>query len=766
MTADGRVRPVWRAFMDRLAQIKPEEMVLRMSRGDQYLRDAGVFYRRYEENEASTRDWPLSHMPVLIDHAEWEEIAAGLGERADLLEAVLRDVYGENTLVDQGLLPAALIGANSEWLRPLVGVEPASGHFLHFLAFDIGRGPRGDWWVLGDRTQAPSGAGFALENRMATSRVYSGLYDNTDVTRLAGFFRMFRDSLMDLRGDDNSRVGILTPGPLNDTYFEHAYIARYLGFMLLEGEDLAVDKGQLMVRTVNGLQPVSVLWRRLDASWTDPLELNEGSRLGTPGLLRAVRNGNVTMVNALGAGIMETRALLAFMPRLSQALHDRPLRIPNIATWWCGGSEERNHVARFADTMTLSRAFSTAPEADHDDTAFADLSAPELAQLLESRGSELVAQERVRLSTAPAFVNGRLQPRPMSLRVFLARTEQGWAVMPGGFARIGGGHHPDRLSMQSGGQVADVWVVGGNTSDAETMLPKGTGRFTRKQQTALPSRAADNLYWLGRYVERSEHLMRVLRAYHARLAESADDDAPLLKMMRSYLARYGVDTAKPPQAALLPNLNAANACAGQVSDRFSVDGSAALAALRQAVSALPADLNSGDDTARALSTLLHQISGFSGLVHDNMYRFTGWRFLSLGRAIERAGNGGHSLAEFLAPKKPYGALDLILEIGDSAMTHRRRYSVGTNRASIVDLLLLDNQNPRAFSYQIDLIKEHLKRMPGAETSGRLSPLRRDVLRLHTDLALLTAEAVDHRLLSGLSGRVDALSDHLTQTFLR
>lgn len=763
---DGQVRPVWADFIARLARLSGEQLARRMARGDQYLSDAGVFYRRYEEDGEASRNWPLSHMPVLIDGAEWLEIAAGLTERADLLERVLADLYGPNRLVAQGHLPVELVAGNAEWLRPLVGVTPPSGHFLHFIAFDIGRGPNGKWWVLGDRTQAPSGAGFALENRIATARVYSGLYDNANVTRLAGFFRAFRESLMGLRGGDGTRAGILTPGPMNETYFEHAYIARYLGLMLLEGEDLVVRDGRLMVRTVNGLEPVTVLWRRLDAAWADPLELNEGSRLGTPGLLRAVRGGNVTMVNALGAGVLETRAFLAFMPTLSQVLTGQKLRMPNVATWWCGGASEAAYVTQHAAQMSISAAFSTGLAFAPEDMLPHDMPAEEIAARIKRNGAGLVGQEQVNLSTTPAFHDGKLEPRPMSLRVFLARTPEGWAVMPGGFARIGLNAASTGVAMQRGGLVSDVWVIGGGeASEANTMLP-AEGSFDRVQPGVLPSRAADNLFWMGRYVERTEGLLRLLRAYHARLAEAPQPDTPLLAAMAGFMERNGARPDVPVPPALTAALGAAIVSAGHVRDRFSTDAAMALTDLSDTLSETADRVQPGDDAARAMSRLLRLVSAFSGLVHDNMYRFNGWRFLSIGRAVERGANMAAYLGAFAGPAAPAGALDLLIELGDSAMTHRRRYSVSTNRDTVLDLLALDGLNPRAVLFQLKIIDEHLSYLPGVDPHGPLTPLQRALLRSSTDLALQAPAEMDTAVFDALRDDFATISDLLSHAYLR
>ena len=341
---DGTVRPLWRKLVAHLDALSDEDLTRDLSRADRYLLDSGVFYRQYGAGESTERPWPLSHIPVLLAEDDWTRIGHALKQRADLLEAVMADLYGPNALVASGQLPAALVAGNPEWLRPMVGVTPRGGHFLHFLAFELGRGPDGQWWVLADRTQAPSGAGYALENRVAIARAYSEHYPDGNVHRLAGFFRDFRDALQQQARDHDGRVAILTPGPMNETYFEHAYIARYLGFTLLEGDDLCVADDRLMVRTVQGMRQVDVLWRRLDGQYADPLELDAASRIGTPGMAAALRAGTVTMVNALGSGILETRALMAFLPQLAPELVRAPLAMPNIATWWCGTRSARAAV--------------------------------------------------------------------------------------------------------------------------------------------------------------------------------------------------------------------------------------------------------------------------------------------------------------------------------------------------------------------------------------------------------------------------------------
>ncbi|MBC7738822.1 MAG: circularly permuted type 2 ATP-grasp protein, partial [Candidatus Saccharibacteria bacterium] len=694
--AKGAMRPAWGQFINHMSGLTPIEVTAAFARGDRHLADSGVFFRNYGDKAGAGRDWPFSPVPVILPDTEWRQIEAGLIQRADLMEAVAADLYGTNTLVSDGHLPASLIAQNPEWLRPMVGVTPRSGNFLHFLAFEIGRGPDGGWWVLSDRTDAPSGAGFALENRVAAARVFPDLYRDANVHRLAGFFRSFRDALERMRIEPSSRLGILTPGPLTDTYYEQAYIARYLGLTLLEGGDLTVQDGRLQVRTVRGLAPVDVLWRRMDSVWSDPLELREDSHLGTPGLMSVVRQGQVTMVNALGVGVLETQALMAFLPKICRVLTGKPLLMPNVATWWCGQGLELAHVRAHAAKMMIGPALET--RLPFDSGAIHAIGGEmrgaaddaDLHDWLTDNAADLVGKELVTLSTTPVYDKGLLVPRPMTLRVFLARTLDGWQVMPGGFARIGSSPDTTAISMRNGGSVADVWIVSDKPVEPVTMLAARSTPFVRGQAGPLPSRAADNLFWLGRYIERTEGLLRLVRAYNSRLAEAASE--PLLDVVRQQLKAYQVDATEAFPKGVVHTLGSAVYSASQIRDLFSVDGWAALKDMEKSMNRIAPRAEPGSDAASVMSVMLRKITGFSGLVHENMYRAAGWQFLTIGRSMERAAMMTDLLAAVADPKSPDGGLDLAIEVGDSIMVHRQRYAVLTNRENVVDLLGLDPTN--------------------------------------------------------------------------
>lgn len=764
--ARGVIRAHWRPLMMHLGSLTPGEVQLHFARGDQYLRDAGVYYRHYGKGEMAARGWPMNHVPVLISEPEWLQLAEGLIQRADLLEAVMADIYGENRLVAEGDLPGALLASNPHWLRPLVGVKPQSGHFLHFIAMELGRGPDGGWWVLGDRTEAPSGAGFALETRVATARTFAEIYRQSNVHRLAGFFGAFKEALGRLNRNAAGRIGLLTPGPFNETYYEQAYIARYLGLALLEGEDLVVENNTLMVRTIAGPRPVSVLWRRLDSSWCDPLELDERSRIGTPGLLEAVRAGAVTMVNALGAGALETQAFLAFLPRLCQRLMGEKLKVPNVATWWCGQDAEFEHVRAHADKLVISavNANRLPLETDHSATGLMRHVGPDLEGWLARERHNLVGQEAVKLSTTPVWHEGKLVPRPMTLRVFLARTATGWQVMPGGFARVAQGTDQAGIAMRHGASVADVWVVADHAVPAPSLLTREGAAFLRTPPGILPSRAADNLFWLGRYVERTEGALRLLRAYHGRLAETGDETAPLLGRLRAIFSGYGIKLDTPLPEEVIANIEAALGSASKIRDRFSLDGWSALVDLAESMRRMSHSSSPGDDAARACSVLIRKLTGFSGLVNENMYRAMGWRFLKLGQSIERAIAMTDLVAALSGPDAPDGALDLVIEVGDSAMTHRRRYVMVTP-ASVCDLLVLDSLNPRSVLFELDRVQEHVDFLPDIRAGSQLAPLARALLKLRTDIATAEPHTTKPDWLRELRARISALSDLITQTYL-
>src|SRR5713101_5913930 len=663
MDRDGRLRAHWQPLLAMLAALGPKEINRRFAAADRHLHDSGVFYRVYEDPAGAQRPWPASHVPLLIDAAEWQVLEAGLVQRAELLEAVLADAYGPAKLVREGRLPAAVIAGNPEFLRPLVGVAPPGGAHLRFYAVDVGRSPDGHWWVLGDRAQAPSGAGYALENRLAISRAMPDVYRALAVERLAPFFQAFQADLSKLNRRDDSRVCVLTPGPMNETYFEHAYLARYLGFLLVEGEDLTVREDGVFIRTVSGLKRAEVLLRRLDADFADPLELNARSRLGVPGLVQAVRDGTVVIANALGSGVVEARGLLSFLPALAPAVLGDDLALPNVATWWLGQAGARDEIIDRLDEMVIASAFlgELPGYGERREVLGAALSPRERAYILEQiahRGIDFVAKEAVSLSTTLVWRDGRLEPRPFTLRLFLARVREGWRVMPGGFVRVADDLDARAVSLQRGGSTADAWVLSEEPVAQTTLLPAPDRITITRAAGALPSRAAANLFWAARYVERAEATLRLIRALINRVGDS-DDATRLVVIEICALLEASIDQP-PTEIAIFEETNQA----------------------------------------------LRIIASFSGLAQENMSQLAGWRFLELGRRIERAMATCRFVRQFAFAELD-GALDVLLELADSQITYRLRYVMVPAAAPVIDLVVLDPNNPRSVAYQLGRIETQL-----------------------------------------------------------
>src|SRR5580658_181703 len=773
MDGDGRVRAHWQPLLSMLASLGSDEINRRFAAADRYLRNSGVFYRVYEDAAGIERPWPLSHVPLIIEPGEWTELEEGLIQRAELLEAVLADSYGPAMLTGEGRLPAALIGGNPEFLRPLVGVAPPGGAHLRFYAVDVGRGPDGHWWVLDDRAQAPSGAGYAIENRLALSRAIPEIYRTTRVERVAPFFQALQAELYSLSRQDDAHICLLTPGAMSETYFEHAYLARYLGLLLVEGEDLIVRDDGVFIRTVSGLQRTEVLLRRIDADFADPLELNAASRLGVAGLLQAVRDGKIVIINSLGAGLVEARAMLAFLPALASSV--------------LGAADMREAMIEKLDSMVVASAFteSFADGRPGNEILVAKLDAAQRKKLIQSirdRGIDYVAQEAVTLSSMPVWRDNRLQPRPFTLRLFLAKVGEHWQVMPGGFVRIAESADARAVSLQRGAATADAWVLSHGPVGETTLLPTPERMQVQRASGLLPSRAADNLFWVGRYVERAEATLRLIRAMINRSAEADDAAAPVIGSIGALLGAWNAIpddmnqalTAQTARAVLtrsdlegsLPYLaGSARSSASMIRDRFSPDAWRAISDLAIMIGT-PLPMGPAESAINdRVEAALRIIASLSGLAQENMTQLAGWRFLELGRRIERALLTCRLVRAFAEKGAPDGGLDVLLELADSQISYRQRYVMVAALAPVIDLVMLDPNNPRSVIFQLDRIETHLGALPRKNSTGRLSPVQQIAASIATQLRTADAAKIDDALTMDIELALMKLSDAISAAYL-
>ncbi len=748
----GRPRDYWLTLLGDLAEYPEAEFESRFNLATRHIRDTGVSYRIYgEENE---RSWPLNPLPLIMGQDEWGQIAAGVQQRAQLMEALLQDIYGEARLVAEGALPAAALTGSVDFIRPMRGVKPPGGRYLQIYAVDLGRGPDGKWWVLDDRTQAPSGAGYALENRLVLSRAYPNLYNAMNVQRLAPFFDALRKGLAASASRNDPRICLLSPGPYSETYFEQAHLARYLGFLLVEGADLLARDGRVYVRTIEGLKRVDAILRRVDADFIDPLELNSSSFLGTPGLLEAIRSGGVVVLNMPGSGVLESKALLGFLPKLCRRLLNEDLKLPNIATWWCGQPIERAVVERRFDSLVVSPAFNTPGMTGpfSKPRLGSEFSPEERAQFLrqlEDRPGDFVGQEVVRLSTMPVFRNGALAPAPFVLRVYAAATEDGIRILPGGFCRTSERLDVRAISMGADVHTADVWVMADGPVERITLLASQDDVTVRRIMGRLPSRAADNLFWLGRYLERAEATLRLVRSLCSSLMDSEgaihSTDEPLARL-KGLLTDWGaldeeatdalaVDAARAAlhdteaYGSVIYLVRKARRAAASMRERLSVDFWALLLDLEERLAAGADEVLSEVDALQQTERALHILSGLAGLAQENMNRIAGWRFLDMGRRLERGINTCRYARALAHDTATTDDLDLLLDLADSQITYRARYLVGLALKPVRDMVMLDPFNTRSLAFQLVTLKEHLALLPTLVDDGMLEEPSRILLPL-------------------------------------
>lgn len=760
-------RPHWQSFAEIIRNWEAGEYSRREDQMGRIIKENGITYNVYSETQGESRLWTMDLLPLIFDEDEWNRLGDSLGQRAELLNLVFKDVYGSQTLLKSGLLPPHLILANPHFCRPCHGLAKYSRHPIHLYAADLARSPDGNWWVLSDRLEASSGLGYSLENRFISARVFPGIMRQLQVKRLNRFVARLCSSYESLAplNKDQPRIVLLTPGPANETYFEQSYLARNLGYTLVEGADLTVRDNRVFLKTISGVKEVDVIIRRVDTPWCDPLELRNESILGIPGLVDVLRGGRVAIANALGASLLESPALPAFLPGLCKQLLGEELKIPSAAAWWCGQEKEKAYVLDNLHKLVLKPTF----RHGYGDSVFGpNLSESSLAlwkSRIERTPRAFSAQEMVAQATTPVYQNGSFHSRHFLLRVYLMPTENGWEIMPGGLARIASGGDPINVSMQKGGESKDVWVLGSETgavephdkSDVPLVLSN-----VRRGNLDLPSRVADNFFWLGRYVERTEGLTRVLQSIWESLIEQGNDsDLSILPLYSYFLtdlkmepltsgdpAQLDMDVAEKTLSlqirdsrnaeSLISNLNCLVTASIKVKERLSSQTWQQLIRLKELKLAASAQRYVfHEETNHLFSDTLDLLAGFNGLMTDNMTRGQNWLFLELGKRIERSLVILNLLHSSLLKKLPAEEeiLRKLLNCADSSMTYRRRYLTLLNAEAVLDLLVLERTNPRSLAFQAEQIQQHLKQLPHNLQSSTSNPIDMKALSAFSRIGL-------------------------------
>ncbi|WP_241015080.1 circularly permuted type 2 ATP-grasp protein [Burkholderia sp. Ac-20379] len=756
--------PVWREFFTQLGSVGFADLDRRAEALERRMRENGLAYQLHDPNAGSSagRPWSLDLLPMIVAPDDWTQIEHGVLQRMRLLNAVMADVYGEQRLLEQGLLPPALVTGHPGYLRPMRGAAVAGGMWLHLAAFDLMRGPDGQWRLVAQHTQGPTGLGYLLENRVIVSRLFPRAFRGLRVQRLAASYRALLHSMQDMSpAKKNSRIVLLTPGRHAPTYFEHAYLARYLGLTLVEGGDLTARDNHVYLKTLSGLEPVHGILRRVDDEWLDPLELRPDSMLGVPGLLQAVRAGNVLLANAPGSAFLESPGVLGFLPKLAEQVLGEPLALPALPTWWCG------EAAACADALPqLARAIikpAYPPSAQaggrFDPVLGARLTSQQLAEWrarILANPAHYVVQSDFPPSQAPtwpssthAYEGGaRIVPKPLLLRVFaLADGAGSWRVLPGGLSRVGTRDELFNAPMPRGGSSVDTWVITEGAIDPTTMLQThlGPDDLIARPRT-ISSRAAENLFWLGRYTERAVNLIRLARAAFERLRGEDDVDSPAhLELLDALCRENGLIPAETQSAAASPR-DFQQALARTLSRR--ADRGSGIAAcvlgMRGAAAAIRERLSRdqwrliddatqlfdepgsggedepeeqlGNAALHMLDRLNLLLTAITGAQTDNMTRDDGWRLLSIGRQIDRV----DFLSSVLRFAFEDGAVtkqdgfELVLELFDSTITFRSQFQRCFDVAPLLSLVVLDGDNPRSLAWVVQKMQGRLTKVEHGE----------------------------------------------------
>lgn len=767
---DGTLRPHWQTFFDSFSKLGPSQIQDRAQDILRFLKENGVTYNVYGDPNGLNRPWHLDSIPFMIGEQEWKKIESGLIQRATLFDLILKDLYGERKLIKEGLLPLELIYNHTGFLRQCSGIQLPGKHSLILYSADMARSPDGKIWVLNDRTQAPSGSGYALENRTAITRILPELFSGLKVRHLSPYFIALRNSLQNLapNKNQNPRVVILTPGPSNETYFEHSYLSSYLGYTLVQGEDLMVKDNFVWLKTIGGLEKVDVIIRRVDDVYCDPLELRQDSRLGVSGLLQAVRSGNVTIANPLGSSILENPGLMGFLPRLARHLLGEDLILPTIASWWCGQEKELNYVLDNIESLVVKRIYRESRISTSVNTANLSKDAiEELKRNIKAQPHMYVGQEKIAFSSTPSLISGHIEPRNVLFRSFLVSNGDSYTCMTGGLGRTSAEPGNFVISNQLGGISKDTWIIspesGYTLSNKKDVIKTSTPAFSG----VLPSHTAENLFWVGRYVERvlgNARFQRTVMQFVAegnRLQFDADieTEQKLLQTLTEYTCTYpgfigeeGEENLKDPwseltdilfnvkrQGSLSYNFSLFTKAVNTVRDHWSTDTWRVLKGMEDDWEDAANSQLTNFRMISALDNLITSMVAFIGLNRESISREQGWILLDTGRKIEQSllliNILQSTLTNISTEEVEYNLQESVLKSHETLMNYRYKYKVHIQLPLVIELMLLDPTNPRSLMYQLERLKAYLSSLPKTKKDYSLERHERLILEAVTLLKL-------------------------------
>ncbi|WP_317932449.1 circularly permuted type 2 ATP-grasp protein [Halioxenophilus sp. WMMB6] len=753
LAPDGSLVAPWQQLLSRMEEIGSNGLADRTDKIKRILRDDGAIYNA----SGGSLVWGLDPLPIILTADQWRELELGLIERAQLLDFILKDLYGNQEIIRRGLVPPEVIYSHPGFIRACHHTHLPGKHQLILYAADLIRSPDGQIMVLGDRTQAPSGSGYALENRLVMQRVFPAQFRESGIRMLRGFFNTLRAQMVrlapekNLRNGEGPRVVILTPGAYSETFFEHAFLANYLGYPLVQGKDLTVRKGHVWMKTLDGLSRVDVILRRVDDNYCDPVELRGDSQLGVPGLLEVVRAGNVSVANPLGSGILEAGALMKYLPAISQHFFGKQLRLPSAPTYWCGDPDDLQYV------IANLRQLRIKPAQHHFDShavygsSLSEGDLNELSLAIQQNPNNYVAQEYVQPSYGPCWRNNSLQPRPFALRTFAVADDQGYQVMPGGLTRAAANARDQRISNQLGAISKDTWIQLAQGEEDLGAASSTSVLVNRTVDISLPSRVVENLFWVGRYAERSDMTIRLLRTVFMQINGAnqlpPEAERQLLYSVTQLTMTYpgfmkaGSDVFKDPEKELLSvildqertgsvcsSLRAMLRSASEVREMLSSDTQRVMNDIDDELGQLHIQLRTGMASApeESLDPLVTALLALGGLFNESMFRGMSWHFLEIGRGIEKIYQLATLMRSLLVvecqqEESNAVCVESILATTEGLTTFRRRFRNDASLYNVLATLMLDRTNPRSLIYQLEQIQRYLTTLPKNAITAPESP---------------------------------------------
>jgi len=774
--ADGLAKPHWQQLFASLENLGINELEVRNQEIINRLRENGVTYNVYDSTDGSQHPWLLDPIPFLIEHKEWQQITKGLQQRALLLNLILKDIYGPQRLIKDGILPPELVFDNTGFFRPCFDIKLPAENQLILYAADMARGPDGRMWLIDNRTQAPSGLGYTLENRRIISKILPELTEGMFVKRLSPFFKNAHQTISKLapQEKENPNIIYLTPGPNNETYFEHAFLSSYLGYTLAQGDDLLVRNGFVWLKSIDGLEKVDVIIRRVDDEWCDPLELREDSRLGVPGLLHVIRLGHVSVINAPGVSVLENSAFMAFMHNICRYFLGEELIMPSIATWWCGHQKELRFVLENLPRLIIKKA----NRKQKFRSVFGRLlNKEQLAALrddISQNPHEYIAQEEVSLSTTPALVGGKIEPRLASLRAFMVSDGNDYYVMQGGLTRSSAEKERYVISNQYGGISKDTWIVSDTIADMGKQTPLYV-KAAISHHTSLPSRSAENLFWVGSYAERTLALTKFLKIVMNNLNENVlfrgasktDYIHILLKSLTHLTLVYPgftdekEDNLNVPSQELIKliknskqigtiaaNIESFLRSVIPVSEKWNYDTRGVINLIESCQSQIKKSHSTQpNDYQKVLDKLHNRLFTLYGVINESMPRDNGYYLLEAGKLIERILSRVRIIRSAFSFKTDSNVENQLIEAvltNHYLLVHYRQiYKTNCSLETLLDMILLDRQLPYSIAFQLDALSDCLAKLPNTDTNKHLNPAQKAVLAASTKVKLADISKLTH-----------------------